>query len=76
MHKYKVYFSPRIMGEADFFDKGFDTIEEARAALRAITEYTLFLHECSLMTDWSNMGFICEYDYDEEEYLMLDEVEE
>jgi len=59
---FKVLFIPKFFGAMDQFEKEFETQAEAEAALIAIAEYTLMLHECSLMPDFSNTGMVLKKD--------------
>ena len=54
---FKVIFIPQI-GEDVLFGKECETKEEAELVLNAIADYTLLLHDCSLMLDYSNMGMV------------------
>ena len=58
---YKVLFIPRF-GDQSQFEKEFKTQAEAETALSSIAEYTLMLHECSLMPDYSNTGMVLKKD--------------
>jgi len=60
---YKVLFIPRF-GDGAQFEKEFETQAEAETALISIAEYTLMLHECSLMPDYSNTGMVLVKDSD------------
>jgi len=60
---YKVLFIPDLGDDAQF-EKEFETQAEAEAALLSIAEYTLMLHEYSLMPDYSNTGMILFKDSD------------
>jgi hypothetical protein len=55
-NNYKVVFIPK-MGEQKF-EKVCQTIDEAEQILESIADYTLMLHEASLMPDYSNMGYV------------------
>lgn len=58
----KCVFMPRIEEPDGKFEQEFDTQEEAEIALNLIADYTLFLHETSLMPDYSNIGMIMKQD--------------
>jgi len=60
---YKVLFMPKLGDQAQF-EKEFETQPEAEAALVIIAEYTLLLHECSFMPDYSNAGMVLKKDAD------------
>jgi hypothetical protein len=60
---YKVLFIP-CFGDPSQFEKEFETHKEAETALNAIAEYTLMLHECSFMPDFSNTGMVLRKDDD------------
>lgn len=62
---YKCVFIPAINGIEGVFEQEYDTSEEAETALNAIANYTLFLHETSLMPDYSNIGMVMRKDGDE-----------
>lgn len=70
---YKVIFIPAYGQEAKF-EQQCKTIEEAEAILNAIGNYTLLLHECSFMEDFSNAGMVCKKDKDGE-WVEIDEDE-
>jgi hypothetical protein len=58
---YKCVFIPAINGgkfAEGVFEQEYSTSEEAEAALNAIANYTLFLHETSIMPDYSNCGMV------------------
>ena len=63
MMNYKVLFIPKFGDDAQF-EKEFETQAEAETALVSIAEYTLMLHECSLMPDYSNTGMVLFKDSD------------
>lgn len=54
---YKVLFIP-VIGFHNQFEKEFKTQAEAEAVLLSVAEYTLMLHECDLMPDYSNTGMV------------------
>ena len=58
---YKAVFIPAV-GQDGVFEQEFKTREEAEAAMMAIANYTLFLHEVSLMSDYSNCGMVLRKD--------------
>ena len=60
---YKVVFTPNISGP-EAFEQEFETLAEANAALDAIANYTLMLHDLELMPDHSNMGMAMALDGD------------
>lgn len=72
--KYKVVFIPMFGGNAQY-EEEFDTSEKAEQALKTIADYTLLLHECSLMPDYSNIGMVCGLD-DDGEWVEIDADEE
>ncbi|MCK5607384.1 hypothetical protein KAR91_36205 [Candidatus Pacearchaeota archaeon] len=61
---YKAVFIPRV-GQERAFEQEFVTLEEAEAAMTAIANYTLFLHEVFLMPDYSNCGMVLRKDGDD-----------
>lgn len=61
---YKAVFIPAV-GQDGVFEREFATHEEAEAAMTSIADYTLFLHECSLMPDYSNTGMVMKRDGDD-----------
>jgi hypothetical protein len=54
---YKIVFIPKVGGSGTF-EKEYQTQDEAEAAMTTIADYTLMLHECSLMPDYSNCGMV------------------
>ena len=62
---YKCVFIPAINANEGEFEQEYDTSQEAETALNAIANYTLFLHEVSLMPDYSNYGMVMRKDGDE-----------
>ena len=67
---YKVLFIPKL-GDPAQFEKEFSTHAEAETALNSIAEYTLMLHEFSLMPDYSNAGMVLEKD-DDGDWIEID----
>ena len=67
---FKVIFTPAITDEAEFV-KEYNTMNDAFVALNAIADYTLLLHETSLMPDFSNMGAV--YKNTPDEWVEIDE---
>ena len=61
---YKAVFIP-VVGQDAVFEQEFLTHEEAEAAMKSIANYTLFLHEVSLMPDYSNYGMVMKRDGDD-----------
>ena len=59
---YKVEFNPALemLRAYIVFERGYPTHQEAEAALNAIADYTLLLHEQGLMPDYSNCGMVME----------------
>jgi hypothetical protein len=76
MSKYTIKFHPMLgsigTDEHAVFEKNYKTLLEANTALTAIAEYTLLLHDTSLMNDWNNLAEI----YCDGEYLDEDDIEE
>lgn len=70
---YKVLFIPAIGDKAEF-EKEYETAKEAETALVAISLYTLLLHECSYMPDYSNAGMALKKDEDGD-WIEIDEDE-
>ena len=62
--EYKIVFIPVLGGEGSF-EQEFETLPEAVSALSVVANYTLMLHERSLMPDFSNVGMISRLDDDE-----------
>ena len=60
MSKFRILFNPKIGCDGEFIKDGFDDFESARKAMNLIGEYTLMLHERSLMPDYSNYGEVQE----------------
>ena len=54
---YKVVFDP-CFGRSALYESEHETQTEAEAVLNAIANYTLMLHEASLMSDHSNFGAV------------------
>lgn len=67
---FKVTFTPSITDEAEFV-KEYNTLAAAFVALNAIADYTLLLHETSLMPDYSNFGTV--YKNTPDEWVEVDE---
>ena len=63
-NNFKVIFIPSVSNDAEFVSEH-DNLDEAVSVLNAIANYTLFLHEVSLMPDFSNMGMIYKNTSDE-----------
>ncbi len=61
---YKIVFIPVFGGDGKF-EMGFEKEKDARIALAAVANYTLFLHECSLMPDYSNVGMVLRHEGDD-----------
>jgi hypothetical protein len=58
-HKnYQLRFTPALLSNDAEFVEEYDSLLEAVTALNAIANYTLLLHEASLMPDHSNTGEI------------------
>ena len=55
--EYKMVFTPNIAGPT-VFEQEFETLQEANAALDAIANYTLMLHDEDFMPDYSNYGTV------------------
>lgn len=68
---YKTVFNPGIETNAGNFEQEFATHAEAEAALDAVANYTLMLHEHGLMPDFSNYGMVMRKD-DEGEWIEID----
>ena len=61
MNKFKLAFHPNIDSQFSVFHEvTFKTEAEAKAALKTIADYTLFLHESGLMPDHSNAAYLGE----------------
>ena len=69
--KYKAMFVP-YAGKAGQWEQEFNTIEEAEAALLAVSLYTLVLHELSIMPDYSNYGMVLVLD-DDGDWIEVDD---
>lgn len=61
---FKVFFIPHLGWEEGegIFEKECETHTEAELVLNTIADYTLMLHDCSIMPDYSNMGWISRKD--------------
>jgi len=59
---FKIEFMPQVDTGLFSFESEYETIIQAVAVLNAIANYTLFLHECSLMPDYSNVGMLFKRD--------------
>lgn len=71
---FKIVFPPAFgLGSPDNekFVREYDTLLEATTALNALVDYTLLLHEHSLMPDYTNMGMI--YRNDGVEWIEIDD---
>ena len=56
---FRFTFDPEFCGDCDpFVGEPVSTLELAKGQLSVIADYTLHLHECSLMPDHSNYGFV------------------
>ncbi len=74
MDKFRVLFNPTILDEEDcrFFTEPVGSYEMANTQLDTIANYTLHLHNTSLMQDYSNAGIVQQLvdgewiDFDEE----------
>jgi len=58
MKDFKIMFCASLETAIEAFEQEFDTYEEAKTALDIIANYTLHLHEESLMSDHSNYGSV------------------
>ena len=58
MTEYKIIFNPAVEQNMADFEWEFTEFEYAKAALDIVANYTLFLHETSLMPDYSNFGLV------------------
>jgi len=67
---YKAVFKPSLEGEGEFVQL-YETSELAECAINAIANYTLMLHECSYMEDFSNIGMV--YENVEGKWIEIDE---
>lgn len=56
-NNFKVVFIPQIGGDCEY-QSYHEDMGEAVSVLSAIADYTLILHECSLMPDHSNSGML------------------
>ena len=70
MKGHKDFLLIKISNGAEFI-KEYDTLHDAVTALHAIADYTLLLHECSLMPDYSNMASI--YKNTSDEWVEIDD---
>jgi hypothetical protein len=62
MKRFRVTFDPCVDDSTTPFVAGeVETVAEAIMQLDLLADYTLLLHEKSLMTDYSNYGFIEEF---------------
>lgn len=55
---FRVIFFPSIEAGAEPFIQEVLTLDQAKAALNAVANYTLHLHDTKLMPDHSNTGAI------------------
>jgi len=60
MKDFKIVFMPNMdnIDELCEYITYADTFDDAIQILNTIADYTLLLHECSLMPDYSNMGML------------------
>ncbi len=58
MKNFKVEFYPNTNELHGRFISYHEFIEEAVSVLNNIADYTLLLHECSFMRDYSNIGML------------------
>ena len=56
--KYRISFMPAADVSSYAYQEEFGNLETAKAALNSIANYTLHLHETSLMPDYSNCGWV------------------
>lgn len=67
---YKVIFSPQLMMNCESVTLT-NSLSDAVLILNTIAEYTLLLHEYSLMDNYTNMGMI--YKMIDYEWIQIDE---
>jgi len=72
--KYRAAFMPVFGRDNIFYSDEFEDINCARAAINAIAEYTLFLHESRLMKDYSNAGWVEQFE--DGEWIEIEDDEE
>ena len=70
--KYVVTFIPSIERENNGFAASTSSLREAKTILDTIANYTLFLHNNSLMKDYSNAGFITKFNEETKEWDEID----
>ena len=59
MSEFRVEFNSCVMGENDpWYSEIVGSYELADTILNSVANYTLMLHECSLMEDYSNYGIV------------------
>lgn len=59
MTEYRFTFDPQFQGDTDpFIGEPVSSQELAEGQLSVVANYTLMLHETSLMPDYTNYGFI------------------
>ena len=71
--EYKVVFYTNLTLGSEPFEQDYETSEAAEIALDAIANYTLDLHEKSLMPDHSNTGLVMKLE--DGEWIEIDEDE-
>lgn len=58
MEKFRAVFYPRFGEDMVYHSKEVGSWDRANSILDEVANYTLVLHECSLMPDWSNIGWV------------------
>lgn len=59
MTEYRFVFEPQFQGDFDpYVGESVSSIELAEEQMSLIAKYTLYLHETSLMPDYTNFGFL------------------
>ena len=62
MSKFRATFDPQFQGDADpFVSAEVGSYKSAKMQLDLLANYTLHLHNISLMPDYTNYGFIEEW---------------
>ena len=56
--KYRISFTPAVEQSDGTYTEEFGNLETAKAVSNSIANYTLHLHETSLMPDYSNCGWV------------------
>lgn len=74
MNEFKIIFNPTIEHNISAFECEFCNYQLAKVVLNTVANYTLYLHDQSLMHDYSNIGLIVQMV--DGEWIEIDEEDE